>query len=312
MVRITLLALTCTTGRTDAWSCSALLFSYLSTLLINTALYFMEKIHPHHPTRTRFILAGTCFCLITALFSSCTSSRRLAYFQAVPSAPVSQSLTARPSSTIRLGDVLSIQVSSLNPEASALFNPYALAAGATNQIAASGANPLPVANGYLVDSTGHVYLPLIGQVPLAGTSTTQAGVRIRERLMPYLKEPTVNVRNLTFRISVMGEVNRPSLFTLPNEQITILEALSLAGDLTIYARRDNVLIIREAHGQRQFIQVDLTKRELFRSPCYYLQANDVVYVEPGKARLASVDQTYQLLPIALSALSFLAIIVRRY
>lgn len=207
---------------------------------------------------------------------------------------------------------MSIQVSSLNPEASALFNPYALAAGATNQIAASGTTPLPVANGYLVDSTGHVYLPLIGQVPLSGISTTQAGIRIRERLTPYLKEPTVNVRNLTFRVSVMGEVTNPSLFTLPNEQITILEALSLAGDLTIYARRDNVLIIREAHGQRQFVHVDLTKRDLFQSPFYYLQANDIVYVEPGKARLASVDRTYQLLPVALSALSFIAIILQRY
>jgi polysaccharide export outer membrane protein len=171
---------------------------------------------------------------------------------------------------------------------------------------------LPELSGYLVNPDGTLELPLIGKVPVGGLTTAQVADRIREKLKEYLKEPTVNIRNQNFRVSVMGEVARPSLFTIPNEKITMLEALSLAGDITIYGRRDNVLLIREVNGLRTFTRIDLTNRDLFRSPYFYLRPNDVIYVEPGRARVASADRTYQLLPIALSALSFLAIIFSRF
>jgi polysaccharide export outer membrane protein len=216
---------------------------------------------------------------------------------------------------IQPGDILSIQVSSLNPEASSFFNPYAALAIADRgsaQPMVTSATPLPAQNGYLVDNMGTIELPVLGKVTVAGRTASEVKDRLRESLKEYLKEPTVNIRNLNFRISVMGEVLRPSLFTIPNERITLLEALSLSGDVTIYGRRENVLIIREENGRRTFGRVDLTRRDLFSSPYYYLHPNDVVYVEPGKARAATADRTNQLLPIVLSGLSFLAIIFSRF
>ncbi|GAB2527077.1 hypothetical protein GCM10027085_16620 [Spirosoma aerophilum] len=171
---------------------------------------------------------------------------------------------------------------------------------------------LPELTGYLINPDGTIELPLIGRMKVGGLNTVQIADLIRGQLRDYLKEPTVTIRNQNFRISVMGEVARPSLFTIPNEKINMLEALSLAGDITIYGRRDNVLLIREENGLRTFTRIDLTSRDLFRSPYFYLRPSDVVYVEPGRARQASADRTYQLLPIALSALSFLAIIFSRF
>ncbi len=158
---------------------------------------------------------------------------------------------------------------------------------------------------------GTIKLPLIGQVSVLGLTNAKAAEQIGNKLTAYLKEPTVNVRNLNFRISVLGEVTRPALFTIPNEQITLPEALGLAGDLTIYGRRDNVLVIREEANKRVFARLDLTQRDAFRSPYYSLHPNDVVYVEPGKTRITSVDKAYQLAPIFIGALSLIAIIATR-
>lgn len=210
--------------------------------------------------------------------------------------------------TIKKGDVLAVQVSSLNTEASAYFNPSALSDG---NAGVSATNPLVRTPGYLVEADGSIKLPLVGPVTVASLTNAKAADLIRTKLTVYLKEPTVSVRNLNFRISVLGEVSRPSLFTIPNEQITLPEALGLAGDLTIYGRRDNVLIIREEGNQRVFTRLDLTRRDAFRSPYYSLHPNDVVYVEPGKARVTSVDRAYQLAPIGIGILSLLAIIATR-
>ncbi|RYC71469.1 polysaccharide biosynthesis/export family protein [Spirosoma sordidisoli] len=246
----------------------------------------------------------------------CVSTKELAYFQDdAAQANASAATAERYVPKIQVGDILSVQVSSLNPEASSFFNPYTATAigertGQPLQVTTS--TPLPAVNGYLVDPTGAIELPMVGKVNVAGQTVAQIKEKIRGMLTEYLKEPTVNVRNLTFRVSVMGEVSRPSLFAIPNEQITLLEALSLSGDVTIYGRRDNILIIREENGQRTFGRIDLTKRDIFNSPYYYLHPNDVVYVEPGRARAATADRTNQLLPIVLSALSFVAIIVSRF
>lgn len=209
---------------------------------------------------------------------------------------------------IKKGDLLSIQVSSLNAEASTYFNPSAM----TDVSAAAGsANSLTRSIGYLVAADGTIKLPLVGQLAVADLTTSKASELISSKLRAYLKEPTVSIRNLNFKISVLGEVARPSLFTIPNEQITLPEALGLAGDLTIYGRRDNVLIIREENNQRVFARLDLTRRDAFRSPYYSLHPNDVVYVEPGKVRVTSVDRTYQLAPIITGILSLVAIIATR-
>ncbi|GAB3512633.1 polysaccharide biosynthesis/export family protein [Spirosoma knui] len=252
---------------------------------------------------------GLCTCL-----SSCISSKELVLYQGDGAGKDSMAVAPRYIPTIKAGDVLSVQVSSLSPEATMFFNPYATISMAERGGSAqtpTPTTPIPYTPGYLVNEEGQIELPLVGKQTVQGLTNTKAAAQIRQKLLDYLKEPTVNVRNLNFQISVSGEVARPSLFSIPNEQITLPAALGLAGDITIYGRRDNVLIIREENGQRTFNRIDLTKRDLFKSPYYYLRPNDIVYVEPGKARVANADRTYQVLPIMLSALSVIAIIVTR-
>lgn len=257
------------------------------------------------------LLAGVSFTFITlliALLEGCTSAKNLVYFQGVTSHDDTIMIPKPFVSTIRRGDVLSVQVSSLNPEASAYFNPTSVAE--TGQTATT-TNPLIRTSGYLVDTEGKIKLPLIGQVSVVDSTNTGASELIASKLRPYLKEPTVTVRNLNFRISVLGEVARPALFTIPNEQVTLPEALGLAGDLTIYGRRDNILIIREEGNRRVFARLDLTRRDAFQSPYYSLHPNDVIYVEPGKVRATTVDRAYLLAPIATGLLSLVAIIATR-
>ncbi|WP_234736954.1 polysaccharide biosynthesis/export family protein [Tellurirhabdus bombi] len=253
-----------------------------------------------------FLLSGLIAC-----FASCVSSKKVAYFQDLSADSSAQSiaLTSPYTPTIKAGDILTVQVSSLNPEATTFFNPYTTLS--TQQSAATGTATPASPIGYLVSADGNIELPLLGKVVVNNLTTVQAADRIRDLLKKYLKEPTVNVRNSNFRISVIGEVSRPSMFTIPNEQITLLEALALAGDIPISGRRDNVLLIREEGGQRKFIRLDLTGRDLFKSPYYYMHPNDVLYVEPSKVRIASNERFYQITPIILSAASVLSIVLIR-
>jgi len=159
----------------------------------------------------------------------------------------------------------------------------------------------------LVDSAGIVELPLIGAIKVAGLTTSTARDTIKNRLKIYLKEPTVNVRFLNYKISVIGEVTKPSVYVIPNERITLPEALSIAGDLTPFGRRDNILVIRDVDGKKVFGHVDLSTREVYNSPYYYLHANDVVYIEPSKDRTEQASIAFRIIPIALSAISVLVI-----
>ena len=245
---------------------------------------------------------------LISTMNGCTSSRKLVYFQST-SGKEDTVVVAEPyTPSIKKSDVLSVQVSSLNAEASTYFNPASVAE-TSPQLATN--STLTRTSGYLVDANGNIELPLVGQVSVAGLTNAAAADLIKTKLKVYLKEPTVTVRNLNFRISVLGEVARPSLFTIPNEQVTLPEALGLAGDLTIYGRRDNVLVIREEGGKRIFARVNLTQRNAFKSPFYSLHPNDVVYVEPGKARATTVDRVFLLTPIVTGILSLIAIIATR-
>ena len=251
------------------------------------------------------------FSLLTAvLFSSCVSTKDVTYFQAasldkdVEQLEIQNKYIAK----IQDGDILSVVVSSLSPEASAMFNPL-ITAQATFQQQNTQTNNLPPANGYLIDQNGNIKLPLIGELKVSGLTTKEATDLITQKLDKYLQQPTVNLRILNYKVSVMGEVARPSVYTIPNEKITLPEALSLAGDLTIYGKRQNIMVIREVAGKREFARVDLTKRDVFASPYYYLHANDIVYVEPTKGKVTSSDRTIQLAPIVMSGLSLLVLII---
>lgn len=248
-------------------------------------------------------------------FSSCVSQKEIAYFQKDSSTGDTISVAQTYIPKIQSGDILSISISSLNASASSFFNPYGGADLTDDPTAAvSGGSPKlnkSSAPGFLVDEKGIIELPLIGQVKVSDLTTSAARDTIKNRLKIYLKEPTVNIRFLNYKVSVMGEVMRPAVYVIPNERITLPEALSMAGDLSIYGKRDNILIIRDNNGKKEFGRVNLNNRQVFSSPYYFLHANDIVYVEQGKGKAAQADQVYRVLPIIMSALSVFAIILTR-
>ncbi len=252
------------------------------------------------------------FLFLSFLFviTSCVNQKQIAYFQKGANQSDTIAIAKAYVPKIQPGDILAITVGSLNPLASSFFNPYSTTpVGSDNSTGAASVSAQSSAPGFLVDSAGTIELPLVGTVKIAGLNTSSARDTIKRRLKFWLKEPTVNVRFLNYKISVMGEVARPSVYIIPNERITIPEALSMAGDITIFGKRENVLVIRDDNGKKIFGRVNLTSREVYSSPYYYLHANDIVYVEPGKGKVAQTDKIYQILPVILSALSLISIIV---
>lgn len=254
---------------------------------------------PVNPRLIALTLLISSFAMIWGM-SSCVSTKSIVYFQGDSLRYSAHEITQRYTPTIQANDLLSIVVGSLSTEANEVFNtPNEFTTASTNySTTGGGARVQPL--GYLVDSDGSIEIPLIGKVKIGGLRTTDAADTIRIRLQKFLKEPSVIVRNLNFKVSVLGEVARPSVYVIPDEKISLPEVLSLAGDLTIYGRRENVMIIREENGKREYARVDLTSRDLFNSSYYYLHKNDVIYVEPIKTRINATDRNVQLVPIVTS------------
>jgi polysaccharide export outer membrane protein len=168
--------------------------------------------------------------------------------------------------------------------------------------------------GYLVSQEGTIKFPVLGTLPAAGLTKRQFEEDIARNLTEkkLLTDAIVSVRYLNFRVTVLGEVNKPTTLNVVNEKISILEAVGLSGDLTIYAKRDNVLLIREENNKKIIKRIDLNSSQILSSPYYYLKTNDVIYVEPNKSKIAATNRTQQLLPIILSSLSLVAVIVLHY
>lgn len=244
------------------------------------------------------------FLLLLSVACSCSSYRKIPYFHDLDKEnPTSEQINNFSPLTIQPEDILGIHVSSLNPEASAIFN-YNLNRVNGNNFENSVTNPVV---GYLVDQQGEIQLPLIGGMKVAGLTTASIREKLKGQLETYLKEPVINIRILNFKVSVFGDVLRPGVYNVQNERITITEALSLAGDLNITAVRQAILI-RELEGKREFIPIDLTSTEIFENPYYYLKNNDVIYVQPDRTKFATVDRGYRNATILLSAMSVAAII----
>lgn len=242
--------------------------------------------------------------LLSILFSflfltqSCITRKDISYFQDISDSLSVQKITHDFEAVIQAGDILSIHITSLSAEASSFFN----VVGETTD--------MQVANTYLVNAAGMIEMPLIGPVKVDGNSTQAAKSLIKLKLEKYLVDPSVNLRIRNFKVTVLGEVKMPGVYTIPNEKITLIEALGLAGDMTIFARRVNVLVIREEGGERKFVKIDLRSKELFESEYYYLHSNDIIYVEPGKGKIASADAWYRILPIVFAGLSTFALLFR--
>src|SRR5690606_28835138 len=164
-------------------------------------------------------------------------------------------------------------------------------------------------SGVLVDKYGYIELPLAGRIKVGGMTTSQIRDEIKKRALPYYKDPVVNVRLANFKINVLGEVNKPGTYIMPNENVTLLDALGIAGDLTIYAKRENILLIRKHVDKKDFIRFNLNSSDVFNSPYFYLCQGDVIYVEPNKAKIATTDgakiRNYSLLATGASVLIIL-------
>lgn len=215
----------------------------------------------------------SCFVFMIVLLSSCASRKNVVYFQDTGDF---ETLVNKNDfvSKFKVDDLVSIHVSSLNPEASAPFN---LFRGATE----GGFRAEQV--DYLVDQAGEIDFPVIGKLKIEGLSPDELRILLRDRLSDYLKDPIINIRLRNFTVTILGEVLRPGTYPVNGEQITILEALGLAGDLTIRGVRRNVLVIRDFNGTKVYTRIDLTSKEMIKSPVYYLTQNDVIYVEPNKS-----------------------------
>lgn len=237
------------------------------------------------------------------LFSACNSTKEVVYLQDV--VPLKQQDIERKYEVfIHEDDLLAIMVNSKDPELALPFNMPMV----TYQIGSERSGQQRVL-GYLVDTNGDIDFPILGKLHVAGLSRLELRDLIKEKLISgdYIKDPVVTVQFLNYKVSVMGEVARPGSFTITGDRITLLEALSMAGDLTIYGRRDRVAVIREENGKRTILFHDLRSSDIFTSPCYYLQQNDIVYVEPNKAKAGQRDiNQNNSVSVWLSAVSVLA------
>ena len=249
------------------------------------------------------------FVAICALTTSCTSSKNVAYIQNSNIVDFSQSAYLY-DAHIMPKDILTITVNTVNPEAAAPFNlimrPTLNSTSST--INTSGGS----LQTYLVDNMGNIEFPVVGTLHVGGLTKAACEKLIHDKVMPYLnakENPVVTVRMSNYKISVLGEVNRPGMFTVSNEKINIFEALAQAGDLTIYGVRNSVKLIREdAKGQKEIYTINLNDASIINSPYYYLQQNDIIYVEPNKvkARNSGVGQTTSLWLTSTSILVSLA------
>lgn len=253
-----------------------------------------------------------CFFVILSLtivlLSSCGSTKNVAYLQNSDYIDFNRSEYLY-DAKIMPKDVLTITVSTVNPEAS---EPYNLIVRNTLNSTSSSVASGGVLQTYLVDNDGSIDFPVLGTLTVGGLTKSQCEQMIHDKLRPYLnaaENPVVTVRMSNYKISVLGEVNRPGMFTVGNEKINILEALAQAGDLTIYGVREKVKLVREdANGKKEIHTLNLNDADIISSPYYYLQQNDIVYVEPNKVKSqnASIGQSTQLMMSGTSILISLA------
>jgi polysaccharide export outer membrane protein len=258
------------------------------------------RINFNRNTRSTFV--SLC-CLI--ILSSCNTTKNVPYFQNVSVSPSSRIPAAAvfDEPTIQPDDILSISIFTIDPTTSMVVNQLgtqALTSGSVASVAGASST------GFLVDKNGEIELSIVGKVKLLGLTTFEAKDLIKREAAKNFATPNVQVRFSNFKVTILGEVLHPATYTLPNEKVTVLDALGLAGDLTIYGRRENVMLIRAVKGEKQYARLNLNSTDIFNSPFFYLKQNDVLYVEPNKGKAASLNtartQTFAIIGTALSVL----------
>ena len=249
---------------------------------------------------------------LALLVSSCASTKDIAYFQnKMVNQP--EKIDKHAGIVIQPKDMLSIVVSSRNPELVAMFNLPVVSYQAGGEVSSLSSYQQRLM-GYVVDEEGFIDFPVLGKLNIVGKTRWEVAELVKNKLIQegYLSDAVVTVEFLNFKISVLGEVASPGTFSIEGDKVTVLQAISLARDLTIFGRRDNVSVIREQDGKRTIYEINLTDVDLFKSPAYYLQQNDIVYVQPNdiKARQSTTDdKTLRIASIGLSSGSLLISVV---
>lgn len=251
-----------------------------------------------YSTFNRIIFLGFS-CWIVLNLQSCITTPPIAYFKTSDSLKFQQLKKIQPTITrIQRNDILAITVGSLNQESNEILNFANVNALTTTSFPGQqGGIQRNQPLGYLVDSSGYVEVPFVGRLKLLDMTLEEAANVVRAEVIKSLKDPAINVRFLNHKFSVLGEVNRSGTYNLLDDRTTLPEALAMAGDLTIYGNRNNVMILRENKGIREIARINLLTQEVFDSPYYYLQNGDLIYVEPIKAKGTFNDQRLQLIPI---------------
>ena len=250
---------------------------------------------------------------------SCTSYKKISYFKDVSSDSANvfhegQNIPVAPYTALTIvpDDILKISLTTLDTDVNGAAN-----ISSTNSITTALANGLPssakTADGYLVDKDGNIEIPVLGKLSVAGLTITETQQQILKKALVFYKNPTVNVRLTNFKVTVLGEVLKPGTYIADGEKVSVLDALGLAGDLTIYGKRENLLLIRqEGVNNKKMVRMNLNDTKMLASPYFYLKQGDVLYVEPSKGKAAATDMaSTKNYAIAGSILSLLVVLLTR-
>jgi len=254
------------------------------------------------------------FIIIIILFSliSCTNSKELQYLQGNLDTSIINKLTF-PEPFIQVGDILSIIVFSDNAASSKPFNQaFQPQQFSENTISGEMSNTTAIAQtaGYLVNLKGMINFPVIGALKVEGLTKDQLIELLNRSLDKYLLNPYYDIRFKNFKITMMGEVVKPGVYSIPNERVNILEAIGMAGELTFFGKRENVLVIRETNGKRDFGRINLKDPKLFNSPFYYLKQNDIVMIDMSKRKVTANDQVAaRNISLAVTIVSAMAVLI---
>jgi polysaccharide export outer membrane protein len=217
---------------------------------------------------------------LLGFLTSCSQQKYIAYYQNIDQLSTENAQKSF-ESQIQPDDLLLILVSAADPEIAAPFNLGVFVNSSTTNQSVAGQQQQQL---YLVNSQGNIQFPVLGEISMAGKTKEEATTELKNKLKLYIKDAIVNIRIMNFKITVQGEVAKPGIFTIASERVTLPEALSLAGDLTIYGKRNNIILVREINNKKTFNRIDITKADFINSPFYYLSQNDLVYVEPNKGK----------------------------
>lgn len=224
------------------------------------------------------------FVFIFVLLFSCKSREELVYYQNIDKLALSKPFNSY-EIKIQPDDLLTIIVSAENPETAIPFNLSTISVPSALNNNMMNARGQETMQSYLVDASGGIDFPVLGKIEVGGLSRSEVLQLLETKISKYIKNPIINIRLMNFKVSVHGEVTLPGTYHINSDRVTLIEAISMAKDLTIYGKRDNILIIREVNGLKSYNRIDITKADFINSPFYYLAQNDVVYVEPNKTRI---------------------------